>query len=145
MNMRYLLITFGLLIPVIGLYAQDDSLNILIDSVTSKQSEIHEIIYPIETIPEFPGGEDSLYMFVERNNNWRVGRATIVGKVFVGFIIEEDGSISNIEVMKSLNKVCDIEAKRIVSIMPKWKSDKLYGKPVRTKMILPITFDGMKE
>lgn len=131
--------------PEIGLYAQDDSLNIPVDSATTKQSEILEIICPVETIPEFPGGVDSLRMFIERNNNWRVGRATIVGKVFIGFIIEEDGSISNIEVMKSLNKECDDEAKRIISIMPKWKPGELQGNPVRTKMIWPITFDGMKE
>lgn len=94
--------------------------------------------------PEFPGGYDSLYAFIERNNNWRVGQETIVGKVFVEFIVEKDGTVTNIKVIKGLNESCDIEAKRLVSILPKFKPGEQSGIPVKMRMVLPITFDGLK-
>lgn len=132
------------LTTIIPSNAQKDSLVIEFDSIVSDQSKIYEIIDPFETMPEFSGGYDSLKIFIDRHNKWHVGRETIVGKVFVGFIVEPDGSITNIEIVKGLHKSCDKEALRIVSLMPKWKPGKQSGKPIRTKMIFPIFFDGLK-
>lgn len=142
--MKKLFFILSLIILTIQLNAQTDSLTINIDSLAVKQTEAYEVIDPIEPMPKFPGDQDSLRTFIERNNNWRVGKETIVGKVFVGFVVEQDGSITNIEILKGLHKACDTEAKRIVSLMPNWKPAEIQGKPIRSKMMLPITFDGMK-
>lgn len=142
--MRQLLIILVFISLTNELSAQTDSLTILLDSIAPEQTDESVMIDPVETMPEFPGGKDSLRTFIERNNNWQVGQLTIVGKVFVGFVVEQDGSITNIEIIRGLYETCDTEAKRIVGLMPNWKPAELQGKPVRIKMILPITFDGMK-
>ncbi len=82
--------------------------------------------------------------FIERNNQWTVGQETIVGKVYVGFVVEVDGTITNIEIMKSLHETCDLEAIRIVKLMPKWQPGKFNDVIVPTKMVLPIAFEGLK-
>ncbi|WP_258101058.1 energy transducer TonB [Marinoscillum pacificum] len=143
--MRQLLKILTLLIFSLQLNAQTDSLRIVIDSIPTDTTEAFvEIIDPVETMPVFPGGQDSLRTFIERNNNWQVGRETIVGKVFIAFVVEVDGSITNIEIMRGLHPSCDEEAKRIIGLMPNWKPGEQMGTPVRTKMILPIAFDGLK-
>ncbi len=125
-------------------YGQSNIPEIQFDSIATKSNETELIIDPVETMPEFPGGLDSLKAFINRNNNWKVGKDTIVGKVFVEFIVEVDGSITNTQVLRGLNELCDNEAMRIVSIMPKWKPGLLMGNPIQTKMIIPILFNGMK-
>ena len=97
-----------------------------------------------EILPQFTGGNQALRSFIEQNNNWKVGQETIVGKVFVEFMVETDGSVSNIQVIKGLEERCDEEAKRIVSTFPKFKPGEKSGVPTRMKMVVPITFDGLK-
>lgn len=140
--MKLLIATFFLVTVTLDLNAQSDSLKF--DSMEEEQTGSYELVDPIETMPKFPGGMDSLKVFVERNNNWQVGQETILGIVYVGFVVELDGSITNIEIMKGLHESCDVEAVRIINLMPKWKPAELQGKPIRKKMIVPITFDGMK-
>jgi len=142
--MRQYFTLLALLTFSLYLNAQTDSLTIPFDSTSNELTEQEEWIFPMETMPQFPGGEDSLRVFVERNNNWQVGSETIVGKVFVGFVVELDGSVTNIEIMRGLHPTCDEEAKRIISLMPRWKPGEQLGTPIRTKLILPITFDGLK-
>ncbi len=139
--MRELFTILMLLIASIQLNAQSDSQS---DSIISEQSENIELICPIETMPEFPGGQDSLQTFIKRNNDWQVGKEIIVGIVYIAFVVEKDGNITNIEIVRGLNDICDNEAKRIISLMPTWKPGKQMGIPVRTKMIVPIVFDGIK-
>lgn len=117
---------------------------LLVDSVGMEQERSYIIIDPVETMAMFPGGADSLRQYLELNNTWTVGRETIVGRVYVGFVVEEDGSITNVEIVKGLEESCNKEAIRLVKEMPKWKPAELQGQPVRTKMILPISFDGLK-
>lgn len=142
--MKTLTIILVLFNASIHLSAQTDSLKTLIDSNALEATEEIGIIDPVEAMPEFPGGQDSLRSFIERNNNWQVGQETVVGKVYIAFVVEKDGSITNIEMMKGLCLTCDEEATRIVRMMPKWKPGESGGVPVRTKMVLPITFDGVK-
>jgi len=66
-----------------------------------------------------------------------------VGKVFVKFTVEIDGSLTNIEIVKSLNEVCDNEALRLIEQMPKWIPGELNGEIVSRGMAIPITFDGL--
>lgn len=142
--MRKVLILLSFITVSIQLNAQTDSLRILDDSIAFEQTGEVEIIDPIETMPEFPGGQDSLRAFIDRNNSWQVGQLTIVGRVYVAFVVEKDGSITNIEIMRGLNESCDKEAKRIIGLMPNFKPGEQMGIPVRMKMIVPITLDGVK-
>jgi len=64
----------------------------------------------------------------------------IEGRVFVQFVVDKDGSITNVEVLKGIGGGCDEEAVRVVKNAPKWNPGKQRGRPVRVKMVLPITF-----
>src|SRR5690606_22784820 len=129
-SMRLQIIILTLLTASVQLNTQTDSLIIAIDSIAPEQTGEVEIIDPVETMPEFPGGQDSLRTFIERNNTWQVRRETIVGRVYIAFVVEKDGSITNIEIMRGLNETCNNEAKRIISLMPKWKPGEQMGIPV---------------
>jgi Ca-activated chloride channel family protein len=109
--------------------------------------EEEEIFIVIEEDPEFPGGLDSLRAFIQRNLRYpeEAKRNKIEGKVFVSFIIEADGSVSNIKVLRDIGGGCGAEAVRVVKLMPKWKPGKQHGKAVRTQFNLPIQFVLPKE
>ncbi len=96
----------------------------------------------IEQQPEFPGGEAALMKFIEDNLRYPAdaARDSIQGRVTLSFDVEEDGSITNVEVMRSPDEQLSQEAIRVVKMMPKWKPERRLGKPVRTKYVLPITF-----
>ena len=64
----------------------------------------------------------------------------VQGRVVVQFVVEKDGSISEVEVVKKVNEHLDAEAVRVVNAMPKWKPGKQKGEPVRVKFTLPVTF-----
>lgn len=64
----------------------------------------------------------------------------IQGRVIVSFIIEKDGSVSNVELLSGVDLLLDAEALRVVKAMPSWTPGKINGKPVRTQYALPITF-----
>lgn len=101
-----------------------------------------DTIKKLETSPEFPGGLQALGAFIKENKVIPAShRSTDVGgKVHVRFTICADGSISNAEILKSLNEACDKEALRIISLMPKWKPGTVGGEPVAVCFSLPIRF-----
>lgn len=102
------------------------------------------IFIEVEEDPEFPGGMDSLYSFLARNLKWPCKNdCDCFGRVFVTFIVEEDGSLTNGEILRDLCPGCCAfgeEALRVVSLMPKWKPGRVNGKPVRVRFNLPINF-----
>jgi len=95
-----------------------------------------------EEQPEFPGGEDALMYFLARNIKYPIyaRENDIQGTVYLSFIIEPDGKITNIKVVQGIGGGCDEEAVRVVSIMPQWKPGKQLNKPVRVQFNLPIRF-----
>ena len=101
-----------------------------------------EIFQIVEEMPSFPGGEAKLMEFVAKNIKYpQIARETgIQGRVFVGFVVEPDGSISNVKLLRGLGGGCDEEAVRIVKSMPKWKPGKQHGKLVRVSYTLPVLF-----
>ena len=103
--------------------------------------ENHSIGIP-EIGPEFPGGMDALSQYLNRNIRYPscALENNIQGRVVLKFIVRVDGSISNIEIVKSLDPECDKEAIRVVSSMPKWKPGKLNGKPVSCHFTCPVIF-----
>lgn len=96
----------------------------------------------IETMPEFPGGVDAMMRFLGNELVYPkdARRKGIEGRVVLQFIVNADGSIINIEVIKSVYESLDKEAVRAVSQMPKWKPGTQQGKPVFVKFTLPLVF-----
>ena len=101
-----------------------------------------EIFTIVEEMPDFPGGMQKLADYLAKNIKYpQMARESgIQGRVFINFVVEPDGSISNVNVMRSLGGGCDEEAVRVVKSMPKWKPGKQRGKPVRVSYILPVNF-----
>ena len=101
-----------------------------------------EIFTIVEEMPDFPGGTQKLADYLAKNIKYpQMARESgIQGRVFISFVVEPDGSVSNVNVMRSLGGGCDEEAVRVVKSMPKWKPGKQRGKPVRVSYILPVNF-----
>ena len=102
-----------------------------------------DVVFTIaEVMPEFPGGSAKMSEYLSQNIVYPVEaqKAGIQGKVFVSFVIEKDGSVSNVEVMRGIGSGCDEEAVRVVKAMPKLKPGTQRGKPVRVSYNLPVVF-----
>ncbi len=104
--------------------------------------EVEPIVLIPSVMPEFPGGVNAMMMFIANNIEYpKLAReANISGTVFIGFVVEKDGAISNIELVRSIGGGCDEEALRIVQIMPRWNPGKQRGVPVRVRLTLPVKF-----
>mgnify|MGYP001766068090 CR=1 FL=1 len=101
-----------------------------------------EILYIAQEMPSFPGGESALFDYLRRNIDYPVQarEAGISGVVYIGFVVEADGSISTVTVQRELAGGCTEEAVRVISQMPKWNPGKQRGKPVRVRLSLPVRF-----
>lgn len=95
-----------------------------------------------EVLPQYPGGMSDMFSFISMNVQYPkdLVKKKVSGKVVVNFIVLKDGSISNVEVMKSVHPKLDKEAVRVVKLMPKWTPGKQDGKPVNVRLTLPIYF-----
>ncbi|MCR5496975.1 MAG: energy transducer TonB [Paludibacteraceae bacterium] len=90
----------------------------------------------------FPGGNDALASYLQTNVTYPESamKNNEIGKVFVSFVVEKDGSIQNVKVEKGVSSILDEEAMRVVRNMPKWIPAMKDGKEVRTSLTLPIVF-----
>lgn len=111
-------------------YSSDDEIN----------TEEGEIFTVVETMPEFPGGQSALSKYISNNLNYPESAKIngVSGRVFVSFIINKDGTISDVKIMKSVNEQLDAEAIRVIKSMPNWKPGKQRGEPVRVQYNMPI-------
>ena len=96
----------------------------------------------VEKMPEFPGGTEAMMKYVAQNVKYpeEAKEKGISGRVFVSFVIEKDGSVSNVEVLRGIGGGCDEEAVRVVKSMPKWTPGMQKGKPVRVNYNMPFFF-----
>ena len=101
-----------------------------------------EIFTVVEEMPSFPGGMEKLPEYLAKNIKYpQMARESgIQGRVFVYFVVEPDGSVSKVQVLRGIGGGCDEEAIRVVKNMPKWKPGKQRGKPVRVSYNLPVNF-----
>lgn len=103
-----------------------------------------EIFTIVEEQAEFPGGTAAMYKYIVQNIQYpaMAREAGITGKCFLKFVVNENGEISNVEVLKGVPgcSECDREAIRVVKSMPKWKAAKMTGKSVKCFFNLPINF-----
>lgn len=96
----------------------------------------------VEDLPEFPGGAVEFMKWLTENLRYpeAARRGRVQGRVVAQFVVNADGSISDIKIVTSLDPVCDREAMRVLAMMPKWKAGSQYGKPCRTIVAIPIVF-----
>ncbi len=96
----------------------------------------------VEDQPEFPGGEAARQRFLEENLRYpqMAREAGIQGTVFVTFVVETDGSVTDVRILRGIGGGCDEEAIRVVSMMPRWEPGRQRGQPVRVQFNMPIRF-----
>jgi protein TonB len=107
-----------------------------------EEEETDEIFTIVEQQPGFKGGIAAFYAYVGKKMKYpsQARRMGIEGKVFVQFVVGKDGSISDVRIMRGIGAGCDQEAVRVIQNSPAWTPGKQRGKPVRVRMVLPITF-----
>ncbi|GAB3992643.1 energy transducer TonB [Spirosoma daeguense] len=95
-----------------------------------------------EQQPEFPGGMDALRSFLGKNLKYprSAVSAGIAGRVYISFVVNTDGSLTDVRVLKGIGFGCDEEALRVIQKMPNWRPGKQSGRAVRVKYSLPIAF-----
>jgi periplasmic protein TonB len=110
--------------------------------IEEEKEDPHQVFIVVEETAVPIGGMTAFYSFVKQSLKYPTPakRMDIEGKVFVQFIVERDGSLTDVQAIKGIGGGCDEEAIRVVTACPKWKPAKQRGKPVRQRMILPITF-----
>ncbi len=96
----------------------------------------------LEEMPEFPGGQAAMMKWLSKNINYPpiAAENNIQGRVMVSFVVEPNGSISNVKIVRGVDPNLDKEAMRVVGKMPKWKPGMQTGKPVRARFTLPVQF-----
>ena len=93
-------------------------------------------------MPQYPGGPNEMMRYIQENIKYPQSAKDnkIEGRVFVSFVVEKDGSITNAAVMRGIDKECDAEALRVVASMPKWTPGQHKGEVVRTQFTIPIYY-----
>jgi protein TonB len=106
-----------------------------------EEEEVHKTRI-VEEIPQFPGGPLEFIKWLTRNLKYpsSVERQRIQGKVVAEFIVNKDGSVTDVRVVKSLHPACDREALRVLRMMPRWTPGIENDQPCRTKVCIPIVF-----
>ena len=108
------------------------------------EEEEEEVVFVVvESMPEFPGGQQALFKYLSENVKYPViaQENGIQGRVICQFVVNKDGSIVEVEVVRSGgDPSLDKEAIRVIKSMPKWKPGKQRGKPVRVKYTVPVNF-----
>jgi len=107
-----------------------------------EEEEESKVFFIVEDMPEFPGGEMALRQYIANTIKYPViaQENGIQGKVYVTFVVDKDGSISNARIARGVDPSLDKEALRVINILPKWKPGKQRGKTVRVSYTVPINF-----
>jgi TonB family protein len=100
------------------------------------------ILTIVEQMPSYPGGEEAMYEFLGKNIKYPqyAKENDITGTVIVTYVIEQDGSITDVRTLKDIGGGCGEEAVRVIKCMPKWIPGKQGGAPVRVQFNLPIRY-----
>ena len=107
-----------------------------------EEEATEEIFVVVEQQPEFPGGMSALMKFLSDNIKYPViaQENGIQGRVITNFVVERDGSITDVNVVRGQDPSLDKEAVRVIKTMPRWKPGQQRGKPVRVRFTLPVQF-----
>ena len=106
---------------------------------TKKNNMVYDVV---EVMPQYPGGQIAMLKYIMENIKYpkQIMEEGIQGRVTVSFIVEKDGRVSNVRLLRSVQPSLDKEAIRVVKSMPKWTPGKQNGKPVRVRFNLPVMF-----
>jgi len=114
-----------------------------------KKAQKEEVIFTVvEKMPEYPGGKEAMFKFIGSNVKYpsEARKNGIHGTSYITYIVEKDGKVNDVRLLRGFDKDCDAEAMRVVKMMPNWKPGMQKGKAVRVQYNLPISFklDGGK-
>jgi len=120
----------------------DPNAEIKIDTPDTSSADKSPIFVAVQWEPRPLDGFEKFYKFVQYNIRYpaRAFENNVQGKVFLTFVVEKDGSLTDIKVIRGIGSGCDEEAVRVVSISPKWKPGIQNGRIVRAEFTVPITF-----
>ena len=112
------------------------------DEIVEVEEDDEEFFMVVENMPEFPGGDLGLMKFIQKNVKYPAiaKEYNITGKVYVSFIVDKQGKVTNVKIVRGVDKNLDAEALRVVSLLPKYKPGKQRGKSVRVMFTIPINF-----
>lgn len=101
-----------------------------------------DVLYFSDPMPEFPGGQAKLNDYLKSNINYPVEAREmgIEGKVFIGYVVKADGTITDVQVRRGVHQTLDREAIRVIKSMPNWIPGKQDGKTVNVQMTIPVKF-----
>lgn len=113
-----------------------------VTSAPIEEEEDNVVFQVVEKMPSFPGGDAALFKFLGENVKYPViaQENGVQGRVICQFVVNRDGSIVDVEVVRSVDASLDKEAIRVIKSMPKWSPGQQRGKPVRVKYTLPVNF-----
>ena len=158
MKRTALFFALGLMASVVGVNAQNKDNPVVVISSESVEHDYGDVVViyhvqkedsgnngifqVVEQLPEFPGGMAELMKYLQKNLRYPqiCKEQGVQGRVIVQFVVNMDSTITDVNVIKSVNPHLDEEAVRVVSSMPKWVPGRQYGKPVRVRFTLPVTF-----
>ena len=114
----------------------------VIKQVEEEEVEEQQIFMVVENAPSFPGGDAARMKFLQDNIKYpQMARESgIQGTVYVTFVVERSGAVTDVKILRGIGGGCDEEAVRVVQNMPKWEPGKQRGKPVRVQFNMPIKF-----
>lgn len=117
----------------------DEPVQEVVDDGAGKEEQVFTVV---EQMPEYSGGYEAMMKFISKNIKYPASarRMGIEGQVFVSFVVDTEGRISEVATIKGISADCDKEAVRVVQMMPPWKAGKQNGKPVKVRFVLPIKF-----
>lgn len=112
-------------------------------TTSTAQTKKNDMVFDVvEVMPQYPGGQIAMLKYLMENIKYpeQAMKEGIQGRVAVSFIVEKDGSISDVKPVLSVHPLLNKEAVRVVKSMPKWSPGKHNGKPVRVRFNLPVMF-----
>lgn len=113
-----------------------------VDDINTTSQKGQVVFVPFEKQPEFPGGIEKFYEVVRSHIKYpeQMRESSIEGKVFVQFVVEKDGSVTDFKTIRDPGYGSEEEAKRVMALLPKWNPGIQNGRPVSVKYLMPITF-----
>ena len=112
------------------------------EEIEIEEEDDEEFFMVVENMPEFPGGDLGLMKYIQKNVKYPAiaKEYNITGKVYVSFIVDKSGKVTNVKIVRGVDKNLDAEAVRVVKSLPKYKPGKQRGKAVRVMFTIPINF-----
>ena len=111
-------------------------------AASAQDTEKGKVYSEVEVMPQYPGGQEALFKFISENVTYpqNAHKNNIEGKVFVQFIVDKKGAVTNAKVVRGVDPDLDKEALRVINLMEKWTPGKNKGKTVKVKYTIPINF-----